>query len=184
MKIIVGLGNPGPKYSNTRHNTGFRVVEELAGRYPVEKEESKYDALAAHLRIGSQKILMVKPLTYMNLSGRAVQALVRWFKADLGELMVIYDDMDIEPGKIRIRGCGGSGGHKGMASIIECLGSQNFPRIRVGIGRPPEGVIDWVLGEFSREEKQIMPAAIQGAASAAECWVKEGIDAAMNAYNG
>ncbi|MEN6349137.1 MAG: aminoacyl-tRNA hydrolase [Syntrophomonas sp.] len=183
MKIIVGLGNPGRRYSNTRHNTGFRVVEELAGRYIIEKEESKYDALLGHLRIGMEKIILVKPLTYMNLSGRTVGPLVRWFKLDPGNLLVAYDDMDIEPGKIRIRGSGGSGGHKGMTSIIDSLGTQNFPRIRVGIGRSPEGVIDWVLGEFGKDEKDIMPAAINRAASAAECWVKQGIDAAMNAYN-
>lgn len=184
MKIIVGLGNPGRKYSSTRHNCGFRVLEEIAGHHRIEKEESKYDAIIAHLKIGQEKVLLVKPLSYMNLSGRPVQRLVNWFKIDLSELLVIYDDMDLEPGVLRIRASGGSGGHKGMKSIIESLGNnQNFPRIRVGIGRPPVEVLDWVLGEFGPEEKPLVQAAIKRAAEAAEVWVKEGINRAMNEYN-
>ncbi|MDD3024053.1 MAG: aminoacyl-tRNA hydrolase [Syntrophomonadaceae bacterium] len=184
MKIIVGLGNPGPKYSRTRHNCGFRVLEVMAGRHSIEKEESKYDAIIAHLKIGSEKLLLVKPLTYMNHSGRPVQRLVNWYKIELSELMVIYDDMDIEPGVLRIRALGGAGGHKGVGSIIECLGNnKEFPRIRIGIGRPPEGAMDWVLGEFKPEEKPLVQDAVQKAAEAAELWVKEGITRAMNAYN-
>ncbi len=184
MKIIAGLGNPGRKYSSTRHNCGFRVLEEIAGHHSIEKEESKYDALIAHLKIDREKVLLVKPLSYMNLSGRPIQRLVNWFKLDLSQLLVIYDDMDIVPGVVRIRASGGSGGHKGMKSIIECLGNnQDFPRIRVGIGRPPEEVVDWVLGEFSPEEKQLVQGAILRAAEAAEVWVKEGINRAMNEYN-
>lgn len=183
MKIIVGLGNPGKKYSNTRHNIGFKVLEELASRYQVEKDESKFDAVIGHLRIGSEKVLLVKPLTYMNLIGKSVQPLAHWYKLDVDDLMVVYDDMDIEPGTIRIRAAGGTGGHKGMASICERMGTKNFARIRLGIGRPPSGTIDWVLGEFNPEEKEIMQITVKKAASALECWIKEGIDAVMNAYN-
>lgn len=183
MKVIVGLGNPGRKYSDTRHNIGFRVLEEIARRYSIEKEESRFDAIIGHIRIGGEKVLLVKPLTYMNLSGKAVQPLMRWFKLNLGDLIVIYDDMDLPSGTLRLRPQGGSGGHKGMASIIDRLGSQEFARIRIGIGRPDDEAIDWVLGKFSPTEQKLMEEAISQAASAVECWVKQGIDQAMNEYN-
>lgn len=183
MKIVVGLGNPGRKYSGTRHNIGFMVVEELAKRYRVEKEESKYDAIIGDIRIGAEKVLLVKPLTYMNLSGKTVQPLVRFYKLDLNDLLVIYDDMDIETGKLRIRTNGGTGGHKGMTSITERLSSKEFPRIRGGIGRPPDETIEWVLGKFSPNEKPLIDAMIVKAADAVEAWVKYGIDRAMNEYN-
>ncbi|HZJ84503.1 MAG TPA: aminoacyl-tRNA hydrolase [Syntrophomonadaceae bacterium] len=183
MKIIVGLGNPGRKYNQTRHNLGFMVVEELARRYQVEKEESRYDAIIGHIRIDQQKILLVKPLTYMNLSGRAVQPLVRFYKLDLQELLVIYDDMDLEVGKLRVRKSGGTGGHKGITSITNSLSSQEFPRIRVGIGRPKIDTINWVLGKFSPDEKPYIDEMVIKAADAIECWVKYGIEKAMNEYN-
>ena len=183
MKVIVGLGNPGPKYSKTRHNTGFRVVEELARRYSIEKEQSKFDAVLAHLRIGNEKVLLVKPLTFMNLSGQAVQPLIKWYKISLDDLMVVYDDMDLDIGVLRIRASGGSGGHKGMNSIHERLGTQGFPRLRLGIGRPVNETIDWVLGHFDEKENEIMQKAAAKAADALECWVKEGIERAMNQYN-
>ena len=176
MKVIVGLGNPGKKYSGTRHNIGFRVLEELARRHLVDKEESRFDAIIGHIRIGDEKVLLVKPLTYMNLSGRAVQPLMRWFKLDLENLLVNYDDMDLSPGDLRLRMKGGSGGHKGMASIIASLGSQEFSRIRIGIGRPDYEAINWVLGKFSAAEEKIMDEVISRAADAVECWVKEGIE--------
>ncbi|NLB88411.1 MAG: aminoacyl-tRNA hydrolase [Syntrophomonadaceae bacterium] len=152
MKIVVGLGNPGKKYSETRHNLGFKVVEELAKRFPIEKEESKYDAIIGHIRIGSEKVLLVKPLTYMNLSGKSVQPLVHFYKLELQDLIVIYDDMDLDLGRLRIRESGGTGGHKGMVSITQRLSTQEFPRIRVGIGRPEDETIDLVLGNFSNDE--------------------------------
>jgi len=183
MKIVVGLGNPGKKYTNTRHNVGFKVLEELAGRYTIEKEESKYDAMIVHIRIGNEKVLLVKPLTYMNLSGRAVKLLVNWFKLDLADLIVVYDDMDLKPGVLRIRAFGGTGGHKGMGSICESLGTKDFPRIRIGIGKAPDEAIDWVLGEPSKEEKILINNTVKKAGDAVECWVKNGIATAMNAYN-
>lgn len=183
MKVIVGLGNPGRKYSDTRHNIGFRVLDEIARRSSIEKEESRFDAIIGHIRISGEKVLLVKPLTYMNLSGKAVQPLMRWFKLDLSDLIVIYDDMDLPPGTLRLRAQGGSGGHKGMASIIERLGSQEFARIRIGIGRPDNEAIDWVLGKFSLTEQKLMEGVIGQAAAAVECWVKQGIERAMNEYN-
>lgn len=183
MKVIVGLGNPGRKYSDTRHNIGFRALEEVARRYSIEKEESRFDSIIGHIRIGGEKVLLVKPLTYMNLSGKAVQPLMRWFKLDLAELIVVYDDMDLAPGTVRLRAQGGSGGHKGMTSIIERLGSKEFARIRIGIGRPDNDAIDWVLGKFGAAEQKLMDEAINRTGDALECWVKQGIDRAMNEYN-
>lgn len=183
MKIIVGLGNPGREYKDTRHNAGFMAVEELARRFPVERQDSKFDAIIGHIRIGTEKVLLVKPLTYMNLSGRAVQGIMRFYKLDLDELMVVYDDMDLPTGKLRIRPKGGTGGHKGMASISTHMGSQDFPRMRVGIGRPQYDTVDWVLGRFKGEEKEEIQAAVKKAADALETWVRDDINRAMNTYN-
>lgn len=183
MKIIAGLGNPGRQYSETRHNVGFKVLEELARRYPIDKEQYKYSAIIGHTRMGTDRILLVKPLTYMNLSGRAVSPLVRFYKLSFQDLLVIYDDMDIEPGQLRIKPSGGSGGHRGMASILEALGTNQFPRIRVGIGRPENETIEWVLGNCTGTDKQIFESVIQRAADAVECWVNQGVDKAMNKYN-
>lgn len=183
MKVIVGLGNPGRKYSGTRHNIGFRALEEVARRHNVEKEESRFDSIIGHIRIDGEKVLLVKPLTYMNLSGKAVQPLMRWFKLDLAELIVVYDDMDLAPGTVRLRAQGGSGGHKGMTSIIACLGSKDFARIRIGIGRPENEAVDWVLGKFSTDEQELMNQALDRTGDALECWVRQGIDRAMNEYN-
>ena len=192
MKIIVGLGNLGQKVRDTRHNMGYRVIEELARRYSIDREECKFDredckfdSIIGHLRINGERILIVKPLTYMNLSGRAIQPLVRFYKQELSQLIVAYDDMDLEPGRIRLRPAGGSGGHKGMASIIERLGSEEFPRLRIGIGRPPQQwtVESWVLSKLRSDEQSLIDEAIQIGADALIEWVKSGIVQAMNKYN-
>lgn len=184
MKIIVGLGNPGPEYKNTRHNIGFMVLEELAARYPVEKQESKFDALIGQLRIKGEKVLLVKPLTYMNLSGQAVQPLVHWHKLELQDLLVVYDDMDLPLGTIRMRAAGGSGGHKGIKSIMERLATPELARLRLGIGRPADRTpVDWVLGRFSPDEKAPLEQVIKSAADAAERWIVKGLAETMNAYN-
>ena len=133
MKIIVGLGNPGREYKNTRHNVGYMVLEELARRFPVEKQDSKFDSIIGHIRVQGEKVLLVKPLTFMNLSGRAVQPLARWYKIELQDLMVVFDDMDLPLGVLRIRTSGGSGGHKGMNSIIGRLATTDFPRDRKSV---------------------------------------------------
>lgn len=185
MKIIIGLGNPGKKYSDTRHNMGFRVIEEFARRHTVEKEEYKYDAIIGHTRFGSEKVLLVKPLTFMNLSGRAVQPLVNFYKIDLSDMLVAYDDMDLDEGRIRIRTSGGSGGHKGIQSIIDLLGNRDFPRIRIGIGRPPQGIAveRWVLSPVDTLQKQACDECFQRAADVLQYWIEHGIVAAMNQYN-
>lgn len=184
MKIVVGLGNPGKKYRYTRHNLGFRVLNELAARHPLQKEESKYDAILGHTVINGEKVLLVKPLTYMNLSGKAVGPLLRFYKLKLENLIVVHDDMDIEPGQLRIKASGGSGGHKGMESIIMALGSKEFPRLRIGIGRAPGDAVDWVLGTGGEATLKLEEQAIQQAADAVEYWVVNGVIHAMNQYNG
>lgn len=184
MKIVVGLGNPGPEYKDTRHNIGFKVLEQLAARHGVQRQESKYDAIIGEIRIQGEKVLLVKPLTYMNLSGRSVQPLVHWHKLDLGDLMVIYDDMDLPVGALRIRASGGSGGHKGMKSIIERLNTEEFSRLRIGIGRPTQhDPTNWVLGRFSSTEKEQMQATVNKAVDAVDTWITAGLTEAMNAYN-
>lgn len=184
MKIIIGLGNPGKKYKGSRHNIGFRVVEEIARRFPVEKEESRFDAIIGHTRINGEKVLLVKPLTYMNLSGKAVRPLVNWYKADLQDLIVAYDDMDLAVGVLRIREKGGTGGHKGLGSISEWLTSRDFARLRIGIGHPENGdVLGWVLGHFDPLDEELISKSVDKAADALEIWVKYGIVKAMNEYN-
>ena len=184
MKVIVGLGNPGSRYKNTRHNIGFVVLEELARRWPVEKQDSRFDALIGHTRITGQKVLLVKPLTYMNLSGNAVQPLVRYYRVEQADVLIVHDDMDLAPGQVRLRENGGSGGQKGLKSIIERMGHQDLPRLRIGIGRSADrDAVDWVLGRWSAEEAEHMTAAVQRAADAVECYVEKGIITAMNQYN-
>ncbi len=184
MKVVVGLGNPGPEYKDTRHNIGFMVLEQLAARHRVERQESRYDAIIGEIRINGEKVLLVKPLTYMNLSGRSVQPLVHWHKLNLADLIVIYDDMDLPVGSLRIRANGGSGGHKGMKSVIERLHTEEFPRARIGIGRPAQHhPADWVLGRFSGTEKELMQSTVNKAADAVETWITAGLSEAMNAYN-
>lgn len=183
MKVIVGLGNPGKKYSDTRHNIGFKVLEEVVRRHEVQKEESRFDAIIAHINLNGQKVLLVKPLTYMNLSGKAVQPLLHWYKVNPSDFIVAYDDMDLPVGTLRLRAEGGSGGHKGLTSIIERLGSREFSRLRLGIGRPDGEAIDWVLGTFGPDEKQTVQEMINGAADRLEYWTVQGIVKAMNEYN-
>lgn len=183
MKLIVGLGNPGVRYAASRHNLGFQVLDRLAARYSVEREQMRFDAWLGSLRWAGEKVLLAKPQTYMNLSGRSVQQIVHWHKLTLDDLIVVYDDLDLPPGRVRIRAGGSAGGHKGMISIIECLGSQNFARMRIGIGRPPHDTVDWVLGAVSSEEQKIFNESLDLVVEALECWVKKGIAAAMNEYN-
>lgn len=185
MKLIVGLGNPGAEYSATRHNVGFLAVEELAKRWQADSWRQKHDALCAEYRGGAEPVLLVKPQTYMNLSGVAVGALVRWYKLQADDVIVIYDDLDLPVGKLRLRPQGGSGGHKGIESILVHLGSESFARIRIGIGRPPAGweTANYVLGRFSPEETSLMAETIGKAAEAAEYILKQGITKAMNLYS-
>ena len=185
MKMIVGLGNPGQEYAATRHNVGFLAVEELAIRLHVSVWRSRDEALIAEYRGENENVLLVKPQTYMNLSGTAVGALARWYKMKTEDIVALYDDMDLPAGKLRLRMKGGSGGHRGIESMLVHLGEENFSRIRIGIGRPPAGweVANFVLSRFNEQETPLIADAISQAAAAAESIITKGINKAMNEFN-
>jgi len=184
--LIVGLGNPGAQYARTRHNIGFRAVETLAERHGLTFSKVEHKAQTASGAIAGQRIILAKPLTYMNLSGDAVAPLARFYKIEPDRILIIADDLDIPLGTIRIRPSGSSGGQKGIRHIIERMGTQAIPRIRIGIGRPP-GKMDaaaYVLTPFKADEEIIALESVDRAAKAAETWLADGIDAAMNRFNG
>ena len=184
-KLIVGLGNPGPEYAGHRHNVGFQCLDRLAQAHGLRFTRLELRARLARGEIRGVRVLLASPLTYMNLSGQAVGPLVRRYEVPLSGLLVIYDDMDLPLGTIRLRPRGGAGGHKGMRSIIESLGSQDFPRLRVGIGRPPAGEdpVDYVLSDFTPEEGAVMGGVYEQVVAAVECWLVEGIVEAMSQHN-
>lgn len=188
VRAIVGLGNPGSRYKSTRHNVGWHVVDRLAARWGAGKASKARHAEVAKAALDGESILLLKPLTYMNDSGKAVRALVEKDLLPLEHVLVVYDDLDLAFGKLRLRAGGSSGGHNGIKSIqLHVAGKPgDFPRIKVGIGRPPAGVdpVDHVLTTFAPVEKPIIEEAIERAADAVECWVQEGIEAAMNKFNG
>jgi PTH1 family peptidyl-tRNA hydrolase len=189
MKLVVGLGNPGPKYRRTRHNVGFDVLAELARRHGAGSPTVKHEAEIAEVHIGGEKILLVAPQTYMNLSGRAVWPLVDFYKLDSEDfsesLIVLCDDLNLDFGRLRMRSGGSAGGQKGLQSIIQHLGTEEVPRLRIGIGRPP-GRMDaaaFVLARFTEDEAAEMAFTIPEAADGVELWIREGIAAAMNRVN-
>lgn len=184
MYIIAGLGNPGRKYENTRHNIGFIALDLLAERNDIKINKIKHKALVGEGRIFGQKVLLVKPQTYMNLSGQSLREVMAYYKEDMEKLVVIYDDIDIPMGTVRIRKKGSAGTHNGMRSVVQCLSSDQFPRIRIGLGDGRKGELkDFVIGGFSKEEKEPLEEAVTRAVLAAECIVEKGIDKAMNEYN-
>lgn len=185
MYLIVGLGNPGEQYRWTRHNLGFRVIDELIRRLGMGLRVGKGDYLAGKASYQGVELLLVKPLSFMNLSGRVVSELVTQYRLMLAELLVICDDVNLPLGKIRLRRQGSDGGHHGLASIIYYLGSSDFPRLRIGVGNPPPNVhlTQYVLEEFSPEEQSIVEQAVQTAADAALSFASDGIEKAMNLYN-
>lgn len=186
MKMFAGLGNPGAEYAATRHNVGFMLADALAARWNASGWRTKQDALVSEARLGAEKILLVKPLTYMNESGRAVGPLLSWYKLAPEDLIVAHDDMDLPVGTIRLRKKGSAGGHNGMKSILYHVQDENFPRVRIGVGHPVHGreqVIRHVLSPFSGEDAQKIHEAIEYLLPAVECILTEGIDLAMNKYN-
>ena len=185
MKLIAGLGNPGAEYAHTKHNVGFMLVDALAEELGIDAWREKFNALVAEGRIGAEKVLLVKPLTYMNESGRALAPLLDWYKLAPEELIVVHDDMDIAVGTIRLRRKGSAGGHNGIKSLLAHIGSQEFSRVRIGIGRPLPGwtVVRHVLAPFSAEDGPKVHEAIAYLLPAVECIVTDGIDMAMNRYN-
>lgn len=185
MHIIVGLGNPGKKYDATRHNVGFEAIDLLAKRNNIEVKRLKHKALCGEGNIGGKKVMLVKPQTFMNLSGQSLLDIVQFYKIDPKNLIVIYDDIDVAVGSLRIREKGSSGSHNGMKSIIYQLQTDQFPRVRIGVGKPQFGdLADYVLGRFPKEEIPIMIETIERAALASEMIVTDGISLAMNRYNG
>lgn len=185
MYMIAGLGNPTKEYDRTRHNVGFAVIDELADRYGIDVSERKHRALCGRGAIEGQKVLLVKPQTFMNLSGESLRALTDYYKVLPEELIVIYDDISLPPGQLRIRLKGSAGGHNGIKNIIAHLGTQEFPRIKVGVGeKPPRmDLKDYVLSRFSKGEQELMDAAFREAAQAAVMMICDGADRAMNHFN-
>jgi PTH1 family peptidyl-tRNA hydrolase len=186
LRLIIGLGNPGEKYRRTRHNVGFMVVDAMAAEATVPRWYEEADALVAEAELGGQEILLVKPQTFMNRSGLAVAQLVEAQAAGVSDMLVIVDDVALELGTLRIRERGGHGGHNGLRSIIECLGSEEFPRLRVGIkrGEPQGDLADYVLAPFPEEDVLVVQEVVGYAVEAADCLVQDGTGAAMSRYNG
>jgi PTH1 family peptidyl-tRNA hydrolase len=184
--LIVGLGNPGRDYEMTRHNIGFLVLDRLAKRWGVEINKFKFKALMGEYRKPHEKVVLIKPQTFMNLSGSAVRSFIQFYKPTNEQVLVIFDDLDLPFGSLRIRKSGGSSGQKGMKSIIEQLGTEEFPRIRVGIGRPPGKMKseDFILNKFRTLEISDLDLILDKGANAIECFLTDGIEAAMNRFNG
>lgn len=184
MKLIVGLGNPGARYAGTRHNVGFEVVDMIAAGPGSGPWRRKFEAQAAEVSYGTETLLLVKPETFMNLSGRSVKAALDFYKLAPADVLVICDDMALPLGKLRIRAAGTHGGHNGLRDIQQHLGTTAYPRMRVGVDAPAHEAVDHVLSRFKPSEKPVMAEAVQVAAEAVLVWVREGIDVCMNRYNG
>ncbi|MHA6260520.1 aminoacyl-tRNA hydrolase [Sporosarcina sp. CAU 1771] len=186
MKMIIGLGNPGKQYEKTRHNVGFHVIDELFGRFGAPMMQSKFNGMFTVIHRPEGKVMLVKPLTYMNLSGECVRPLMDYYDVDTKNIVVVYDDLDLAPGTIRLRQKGSAGGHNGMKSLIAHLGTENFNRIRIGVGRPVGGmkVSDYVLSSFSKEEAPLVEEVVKKSASACETWLEKPFIDVMNNFNG
>ena len=181
MYIIAGLGNPGTQYAGTRHNAGFSCIDELADKYNISVDTARHKGL-----IEGEKVLLVKPMTYMNNSGECIREVMDYYKADIDDLIVIFDDISLEPGRLRLRPKGSAGGHNGIKSIIAHLGSDKFKRVKFGVGDKPKGwdLADWVLGKFPAELYPQLRDGNTRACEAVECIISEGIESAMNKFNG
>lgn len=186
MYLIVGLGNPGRQYEATRHNMGFDVIDKLVEEYNIAQSGVKFNAMYGKGHIAGQSVILMKPLSYMNLSGGPVREMANYFKIDHEtEMIIIYDDIDTDPGQLRVRKKGSAGGHNGIKNIIQQLGTQNFTRIRIGVGAKPKGwdLADYVLGRFDKEDRSLVEDAQNRAVKAVEMILSDGVDAAMNTYN-
>lgn len=185
--LLVCLGNPGDQYENTRHNAGFMVADELADRLNVPVQRLKFRALTNTVTLGGRKVLLMKPMTYMNLSGEAVHEAASFYKIPPERVLVVSDEVALPPGKIRVRKNGSAGGHNGLKNIIAHLGTDQFPRVKVGVGnkpRPDSDMAAWVLGKFTGPDKEAMEAAVKKAADAVTCLIEQGADKAMAQFNG
>ena len=187
MYLIIGLGNPGSKYAGTRHNIGFEMVDYLAAKHNISLNKVKYKALYGEGHINNTKVVIAKPQTYMNLSGESVREMKEWYKVSSDNIIIVYDDISLQPGKLRVRGKGSAGGHNGIKSIIYQLNDDVFPRIKIGVGAPQHAdyeLADFVLGRFSKDEYPVMDSIIKTAAEAVEEIVRYDVHQAMNKFNG
>lgn len=185
MKCIIGLGNPGRKYNKTRHNIGFMVIDELYRRHSVKGEQNKFNCEYTIVHMNGEKVMFVKPLTFMNLSGEGVRPLLDYYNIAPDDTIVAYDDLDLPAGNIRLRLKGGHGGHNGIRSLIDHLGTKDFKRLRIGIGRPADRtpIVNYVLQPFARSEKESVTTAIMNAADACEAWLERDFVHVMNDFN-
>lgn len=186
MKLIAGLGNPGRRYAGSRHNVGYDVVDELARRAGIDlsRHDRDFQGLVGRGSIARADALLLKPMTYMNLSGQSVAAVFRFYKLELTDVLVVQDDLDLPVGRIRLRAGGSAGGHRGLTDVLRYLGSDQVQRLRLGIGNVQRGTtVDYVLSHFDPEERELMELAVPKAADAVECWVRAGIETAMNEFN-
>lgn len=183
MKAIVGLGNPGNQYAGTRHNIGFMVIDRLAQLHSAPPAKSRFKSLVTEITIGTEKVVLLKPQTFMNLSGDAVRLMGSWYKLYADEILVVLDELDLAFGTLRLRERGSAGGHNGLSSVIQQLGSNEFPRLRVGIGRGRSSATAQVLSKFSGDEQHELPFVIANAVEASTIWVQEGATTAMNKIN-
>lgn len=183
MKLIVGLGNPGKKYEHTRHNMGFDTVDLFAELAKIDIDKEAFKGLVGRGKVFDEDVYLLKPQTYMNLSGESVREIVNYFKIDIEDVIIIYDDMALEPGKIRLRASGSSGGHKGMQNIIDQLGTEEIKRIRIGIGESLDDTIDYVLSKPLKEERPLIDEAIKNAVEALKEILKSNFEKAMTNFN-
>ena len=186
MKLIAGLGNPGRRYAGSRHNVGYLVVDELARRWRIDaaRHDRRCEGLLAEGSAAGQRVVLLKPTTFMNLSGRSVAAVWRFYKLAFADVLIVHDDLDLPVGQIRLRAVGSAGGHKGLLDILRHLGSPEVPRLRIGIGKVYQAAtVEYVLSRFEPQEREIIEQTLGRAADAVECWLRDGIDAAMNAFN-
>lgn len=184
MFLIVGLGNPGSEYEDTRHNIGFKVVDNIAKEYNIEINRQKFKGMCGEGFINGEKVILLKPTTYMNLSGESIREVVDFYKLSNEDVLVIYDDISLDVGRLRIRDKGSAGGHNGIKSIIAHLGTDVFPRIKVGVGQPNVDLVHYVLGKFSKEEMEILRESIDASTKAAAEMLKSDVKTAMNKFNG
>ena len=185
--LIVGLGNPGPEYAKTRHNAGFRAIDILADKLDCRVDKGKFQGLYNQVTYKDNKLFLLKPQTYMNLSGQSVKQLAAFFHIPTQNIIVMFDDISLEPGRLRIRADGSAGGHNGIKSIISCIGGQNFPRVKIGVGAKPHPDYDlanWVLSYFTASEEKDLVSALDRAADAALCIIDRGVPESANRYNG
>lgn len=184
MFLIVGLGNPGSQYEDTRHNIGFKIVDNIAKEYNIEINRQKFKGMCGEGFINGEKVILLKPTTYMNLSGESIREVVDFYKLSNDDVLVIYDDISLDVGRLRIREKGSAGGHNGIKSIIAHLGTDIFPRIKVGVGQPNVDLVNYVLGKFTKEEMEVLNESIDASTKAAKEIISNDVKTAMNIYNG